>query len=645
MISKVKDSISSIIFALIMSLETMIIVGLCVHLENHIAQIVLLVCTALLVFSLFFIMMIKTKHHRVIKGSIACLVLPLLFASISLVAYNAIRNNSYSFTDTDNGKESIFADKKVMLIVPHEDDETLLLGGTIEEYVRYGSEVNVVFTTNGDAVENEKTKCTRLREAISALSLMGVDENHIIFLGYGDTWENGESHIYHSESDKVMTSRAGYTSTYGLPEHPAFNDGVPYTRDNMKKDIKNVLLSYRPEVIYCIDYDANCDHRSTSFLFEEAMGEILSEEDAYQPLVFKGFAYSTAMFSFFDYNKRTIASTVKPNPEPYMKETNVYNWDERVRVPVASSSLSRLFRGTDVHKALECHKSQSVYRFAQAAANGDKVFWQRETSSLLYDANFLCGENKVTLLNDFKITDSSNILDRKNPPLNGEGVFVPHDKITVTLSQKKEMDRIVIYDNPSMEDNINNILITFEDGTQIESDQIEKNGSGTEIKFDKREVESFTVEILSSEGNKAGITEIEAYNGITDYGFDYIKLADSDNNFIYDYLMDKDEETFSIVSVGNCSDNYQVTTDSKTCTAKIVGKSIIVRCNKGESCLLTVNDGNGHKDTVRISHPKSFTELDIAIAAENFYWKTFRMWRQKYYYFEFKKNFMDLIEM
>ena len=44
-----------------------------------------------------------------------------------------------------------------MILVPHEDDEINLAGGVIEEYLKHGSEVYVVFSTNGDGDERFET--------------------------------------------------------------------------------------------------------------------------------------------------------------------------------------------------------------------------------------------------------------------------------------------------------------------------------------------------------------------------------------------------------------------------------------------------------------------------------------------------------
>ena len=51
----------------------------------------------------------------------------------------------------DNGKGNLYANRNIMVIVPHQDDEANLLSGVLEEYADYGSEIRAVYITNGDA--------------------------------------------------------------------------------------------------------------------------------------------------------------------------------------------------------------------------------------------------------------------------------------------------------------------------------------------------------------------------------------------------------------------------------------------------------------------------------------------------------------
>ena len=142
---------------------------------------------------------------------------------------------SYDFPDVP--RDAVYANHDVLVIVPHEDDEVCLLGGVFEAYVRAGSTVRVVFVTNGDSFGGDSGQ-VRIREAIAALSIVGIPEENVIFLGYGDQWRPKRSHIYHADSDEQMTSHGGFQATYSTPSHPAYHNGTPYTRSNLKADLR-----------------------------------------------------------------------------------------------------------------------------------------------------------------------------------------------------------------------------------------------------------------------------------------------------------------------------------------------------------------------------------------------------------------------
>ena len=83
-----------------------------------------------------------------------------------------------------------------------------------------------------------------------------------------------------------------------------------YTYHHYSDDIKNVILEYLPDTIFCIDYDTHNDHRALSMLFEKVMGDLLKTTD-YKPTVYKGYGYRTAWRAPEDYyDSINIGSTV-----------------------------------------------------------------------------------------------------------------------------------------------------------------------------------------------------------------------------------------------------------------------------------------------------------------------------------------------
>lgn len=72
--------------------------------------------------------------------------------------------------------------QKVLVIIPHEDDEINVAGSVMYSYVQKGADVYCAFTTNGDYSFWART---RMHEAWRSLQTLGVQ--HVVFLGYGDT--------------------------------------------------------------------------------------------------------------------------------------------------------------------------------------------------------------------------------------------------------------------------------------------------------------------------------------------------------------------------------------------------------------------------------------------------------------------------
>lgn len=87
--------------------------------------------------------------------------------------------------------------EKILIIVPHEDDEINLAGGLIYS-LKNKDNVYVTFVTNGDFIYKAKY---RYMEAIKSLGILGVKKDNIIFLGYADQAYDQSNHMYNSEKD------------------------------------------------------------------------------------------------------------------------------------------------------------------------------------------------------------------------------------------------------------------------------------------------------------------------------------------------------------------------------------------------------------------------------------------------------------
>ncbi len=500
--------------------------------------------------------------------------------------------HSAVYSEVDNGKAALYADRRVMVVVPHQDDEMNLAGGVIEEYIRYGSEVYVVYATNGDYSVPAKQ---RLNEAINALAVLGVDEEHIIFLGYGDACKD-ENGIPLYNTDKQVTSNAGHSYTYTYAGHPPFREGRAYTRQNVLEDIRDVILEYRPDVIYGVDCDKHRDHQLTALMFDRAIGEILHDTD-YKPLVFKGFAYSTAYNALFDFYQINISATVDPQSGLRIFASGIYDWNARVRMPVSAGSLSRAMLSSRLFTAALEHRSQDEAVKVNGIINGDKVFWRRETGSLCYGAQVTASSGDAAVLTDFMLGDTSNVLDAEN---NVTGIWRCSAKdadktVTITFDAPQSIRRIKLYDDPSSERNILNAVISFDNGETVNTGALAPLGSETVIETQADNVRAFTLRITEYEGDTPGLTELEAYSGEFDAGESFIKLMNGDGDFAYDYYIEPSgTERFSLYAYGASSalGGYEIScVGDDGCRAYAEGDDVVVECPVGKRCTVTVSDG------------------------------------------------------
>lgn len=101
----------------------------------------------------------------------------------------------------------------ILVIVPHEDDDLITAGPVLYQAIQMKKSVKVVFVTNGD-YNGSKEGERRVREAVRALDVLGVEKKDIEFLGYGDQAQ--AKHLYNGDKEEVLYSHSGNSLTYGV---------------------------------------------------------------------------------------------------------------------------------------------------------------------------------------------------------------------------------------------------------------------------------------------------------------------------------------------------------------------------------------------------------------------------------------------
>ena len=532
--------------------------------------------------------------------------LTVVCVSLTLLLWSGwwVFSRNAVYENPDTGKSALYSGRKVMVIVPHQDDDLNLLGGVLEEYVSYGSEVYVVFTTNGDFT---KIAHTRYREAEAVLGEIGIPSDHVIFLGYGDQWKYGYPHLYNAKPGEVIPSVAGRTQTYGMEFHPAYREGRDYTVENFREDLKSVILEYKPDVIFCSDYDPHIDHKAWSLMFDKVMGDILKGKTDYRPAVYKGFCYASAWTAPMDYYGENMAAT-----SWFSLKGTTYRWEDRVRLPVKAGTLSRSLLSAPGFTSLKGYFSQGAHQFAGKIINGDRLVWPRDTNSLCLQANVQVSSGEGGILNDFMRLENDDLRDESRAA--NDGVWIPQTTdpvktVTITFQEPAAIDRVVLYDNPSELHNITDVEIHFDDGSCIEKIALDPVGAATEIPVGKENVTFFEIRIRSAEGELAGLTEIEAFSQPRTPAWKFLKLMDEQGDFVYDYwVREEGKAEFALYTQG-LSESVQwekpvLSLSNDRCSAAWENGKVVVDCPRGEETILTVSVESGAvSDSVVLRNP------------------------------------------
>lgn len=501
------------------------------------------------------------------KRAVLIVLMALVLAVLAVVCvYETELNKLDSNDGVDNSfYDSQFKNKKVMVIVPHEDDDLLISGQVLPSMYKNGADVRVVFATNGD---KRVSAYTRQSEACNVLEKLGIPREKVIFLGYPDGTQ-----LYVGK--KAFSFSSGWDHTYagkGFKDYhfDRFGTHAKYTAENMVDDIESVVLEYRPDYILAIDFDTHTDHRGVSISFEKAMERILKKESGYTPKVLKCFGYSLAWKSKPDFYALNIKSTVmqdreKNNDPSYETDVPQYRWNNRVRLPIDKKSFSHSILRCSEYKALSEHLSQYAYCYSERIINGDSVYWNRRTDSLTYNADISVSSGDASLLNDFRLIGVGNRTAGPNVKLeNCVSRFDKNDAqktVTVKFDSPKTVSCVSLYDNFGLNSNILGGVITFSDGSKVEVPALNADGSETRVVFEpKHNITSFTFKVTEYEG-VAGLDEIEAFeNADYDMGFSLIKLKNADtDDYIYNYLITPDEKSLNLgVYLSNPNAGYTI---------------------------------------------------------------------------------------
>ena len=617
-----------LLFSLLVLLLTVLLPILIFFMDIGLNSILFIALICLFILIIWFLGMVsllcgKDKINKiaskllVIGNAVSCLIL-LSFGGLYILTA------TYPYTGDFSIETPLFDNKNVMIIVPHQDDDINLVGGLIEQYTQGNSDVTIVFTTNGDYLGKSDL---RAAEALAALTSLGVKKESIYYLGFGDQWlaqndgEKETTHIYNSpDPDSVWTSHYGATATYGTQSIDCYLE-LPYTRNHYLHSLQSIIQEKMPDTIFVTDFDSHADHRAAGLFFDEAICNILTRNPDYHPTVYSGFCYGTAWEATEDfYDGWNLLSTKKPANSTWDKSSYGYTWEDRIRFPLSRSNLNPILLNNSVYQSLNTYASQEAYTKAVSVLNGDKVFWERRTDSLLYDAEIFVDGEKTLLLNDFKLKDFNNISGSLGINVGFE--YLKNKTVSIKLANTVTANCIYLYDNPSEYENVLEGYISFSDGSTITFSNLAKNGSATKISFPEKTIEWLEIVATKAEGNYAGLSEIELYYDVQDLQEDtntYIMAVDNQDNFVYDYIVGPqgtaEFRLWAFPQAEALSQNdISLRFESEGGDASYCWDhdTLVVRCAKDSKCSITISTDTT-STTFTVSNPSHVTRAYLML--------------------------------
>lgn len=406
--------------------------------------------------------------------------------------------------------------KKVLLIVPHQDDEINVAGALLRRLFQQDFEINILYTTNGNMYGKGSERAIEARNAVNILS----SENTVIrILDYVDQSRSGCVHRYH---DFELCKR-------------------------WEDDIREYIMQINPDILLCVDLDIHPDHMATSLIVEKCIGQILKDSQIKDMLVLKGYAYATAYNAVDDYYDINLKSVVNPARARGQLINPVYRWEDRLRIPIPLECRTALKKNV-IYQALQCHETQRAEKHARKIINSDAVYWIRKTCNLAYQSEIQASSGNTAPLNDFRFFDIENVMSRK---LSFYSIAWRPDeedaekKFRITFPKPYSVNRISFYETIEECTHIEKAKIRFDNGYEIIVTEIDKAGKENRIEFEpQKDITEVEFQILEYTGVQPGITEFEVYETQEDRLL-FIKIM-YQNQFVYEWIYPKKHKQYKV---------------------------------------------------------------------------------------------------
>lgn len=414
--------------------------------------------------------------------------------------------------------------EKVLVIVPHEDDEALIAAGIIRDAILNGDTIKVAIVTNGDCNGYDKTLgINRLNESINAMAVLGLSLDNLTAFGYSDTggfepWTRYTDsflyRLYHAQSENdTLSSNFGNTETYGVPgvlddyHYKQTGEHADYTRKNFVDDLTSYITSYMPDRIYTTSaYDRHGDHAYLNVFVTDILRGIVEDFPNYAPVLYEMIVHST--------DGDVLWPVLDTDPLPLQEYTPPANideipllWERRVSVQMPRD-MQNIPRASNLKNVcLATYKSQ-YSNWIGSFTKSDEFFWAKDFSNLAYRAKVStssCSNNgPQTHATDGLIGGYLQLPCRSWIAEDGNDAWIQLD-----WEEGQNISEVVLHGIPNDGEVLSGTLL-FSDGTVVPVGALPINGAEYTVKISLDNITwiRFTIEEFSG---VAGIAEVEVF--------------------------------------------------------------------------------------------------------------------------------------
>jgi len=404
------------------------------------------------------------------------------------------------------GFAPLAAAKTILVIAPHPDDEVLVAGGRIRDAVLAGDTVKVIVVTNGD-INGVDSGITRQGESVSALELLGLAEQDVIFLGYPD---GAMPELYNASSPTtVITSPAGRTSTYGTRglggmDYHSYRFGSPgaYNRVTAEQDVRELISTLRPDEIYTVShFDVHGDHAVTALLVTEALVALKRSGVALSTKLYQGLVWPPSQDNW---PEAGACMPDTPFPPPGM-DTQI-EWKRVLRSTVLAN--------------LKCQAiaaySTAVTPHLLSFGRKDEFFWLSDFGANLAFTAQVSVSTENTANGRLRAVDGVV----NGAPLDATREWVSANQLNGAWIQLAwpapvSIAQVNLYDRPLGNENVLSGTLSFSDGSSLPVGALLADGKMVPVTFAPKTVTWMRFTINQAEGTATGLSEIQVLGAST----------------------------------------------------------------------------------------------------------------------------------